>query len=218
MAEALDAIYGEIHITPPGGRGFSRTSAFTSTARSSIAADMAPRLPKTARITPTSLAEPGLPCRRTDCGFFRIMCWTGSSGWCGTTFMTMAAPDVRLPGPAKAPAASPAPLKSWPRSPGRGSRNLSHSIAACGTILAQSRSWATGESWCSDIMVQRRPGYYTSARMYSTRTLNTDGYINGENKKSHHLADGATYIFRTGEEYRDIFPVWDWKRIPGTDL
>ncbi|HET6385207.1 MAG TPA: polysaccharide lyase family 8 super-sandwich domain-containing protein [Armatimonadota bacterium] len=70
--------------------------------------------------------------------------------------------------------------------------------------------------WCSDIMVQRRPGYYTSARMYSTRTLSTDGYINGENKKSHHLADGATYIFRTGEEYRDIFPVWDWKRIPGT--
>jgi chondroitin AC lyase len=72
--------------------------------------------------------------------------------------------------------------------------------------------------WCSDYMVHERPGYFTSARMYSARTLNTDGFINGENKKSHHLADGATYIFLTGREYREIFPVWDWRRIPGTTI
>ncbi|MBV9866972.1 MAG: polysaccharide lyase 8 family protein [Abitibacteriaceae bacterium] len=70
--------------------------------------------------------------------------------------------------------------------------------------------------WKSDFMVQHRPGYYTSARMFSTRTLNTDGYINSEGKKSHHLADGTTYIFRSGDEYKDIFPVWDWQRVPGT--
>jgi chondroitin AC lyase len=72
--------------------------------------------------------------------------------------------------------------------------------------------------WKSDYMAQQRPGYMFSTRMYSTRTLNTDGFINGENKKSHHLADGATFIARTGREYFDIAPVWDWLRIPGTTI
>jgi len=70
--------------------------------------------------------------------------------------------------------------------------------------------------WKSDYMSHSRAGYLTSVRMYSERTLNTDGYTNGENKKSHHLADGATYIYRTGDEYKDIFPVWEWHRVPGT--
>ncbi|MDF2441096.1 MAG: chondroitin lyase, partial [Abditibacteriota bacterium] len=69
--------------------------------------------------------------------------------------------------------------------------------------------------WMSDFMTHHRPGYYTSARMFSTRTFNTDGYINSEGKKSHHVADGVTYIFRRGDEYKDIFPVWDWRRVPG---
>lgn len=70
--------------------------------------------------------------------------------------------------------------------------------------------------WKSDFMVHHRPGFYASARMFSRRTLNTDGYINGENRRSHHLADGCMYLMRTGEEYRDIFPAWDWRRVPGT--
>ncbi|MCY2952839.1 MAG: polysaccharide lyase 8 family protein [Planctomycetota bacterium] len=70
--------------------------------------------------------------------------------------------------------------------------------------------------WKSDYMVHRRADYVASVRMYSDRLLNTDGYINGENKKSHHLADGATLIYLNGLEYADIFPVWDWLRIPGT--
>lgn len=70
--------------------------------------------------------------------------------------------------------------------------------------------------WRSDYMSHRRGNWFTSIRMYSDRLLNTDGFINGENKKSHHLADGATMIYVNGEEYRDIFPVWDWLRIPGT--
>lgn len=72
--------------------------------------------------------------------------------------------------------------------------------------------------WKSDYMAQHRPGYMFSTRMCSTRTLNTDGYINGENKKSQHLADGATFIARSGREYFDIAPVWDWLRIPGTTI
>ncbi len=72
--------------------------------------------------------------------------------------------------------------------------------------------------WKSDFMVHQRPAYYSSARMFSTRTLNTDGYINSEGKKSHHIADGANFVMRSGEEYRDIFPVWDWRRVPGTTV
>jgi chondroitin AC lyase len=69
--------------------------------------------------------------------------------------------------------------------------------------------------WKSDFMAHHRTGYYTSVRMVSTRTFNTDGFITNEARHSRHLADGVTYIFRTGEEYRDIFPAWDWRRVPG---
>jgi chondroitin AC lyase len=69
--------------------------------------------------------------------------------------------------------------------------------------------------WKSDFMAHHRAGYYTSARMVSSRTFNTDVFITAEARHSRHLADGVTYIFRTGEEYRDIFPAWDWRRVPG---
>jgi chondroitin AC lyase len=65
-------------------------------------------------------------------------------------------------------------------------------------------------------MAHERAGYFTSARMYSTRILNTDALIHEENKQTHHIADGAALLYRTGEEYRDIFPVWNWRRVPGT--
>src|SRR6185295_11065057 len=30
-----------------------------------------------------------------------------------------------------------------------------------------------------------------------------------------HLADGATLFYQSGREYDDIFPVWNWRQIPG---
>ena len=72
--------------------------------------------------------------------------------------------------------------------------------------------------WCSDYMVQRRPDYFASVRMYSTRTANTDALTNDENRKSHHIADGATCLMCRGDEYLDIYPVWDWLGIPGTTV
>jgi len=72
---------------------------------------------------------------------------------------------------------------------------------------------------CSDIMVHHRPRWYMSARMYSIRTRNTDG-LSGcdEGLLSHYVADGATCIMRHGNEYLNIFPVWDWQRVPGTTV
>jgi len=69
--------------------------------------------------------------------------------------------------------------------------------------------------WCSDFMVHRRAGYYTSVKMLSNRMLNNE-LINSEGKKSVHMSDGANLLYVTGGEYFNIFPVWDWTKIPGT--
>ncbi len=69
--------------------------------------------------------------------------------------------------------------------------------------------------WRSDFAVHQRPAFYTSVRMSSRRTVAAE-CCNDEGKQSHHLADGLTYILRDGGEYRDVFPVWDWRRLPGT--
>jgi len=68
--------------------------------------------------------------------------------------------------------------------------------------------------WKCDLMVHRRAEYYASVRMLSPRMLNSE-CTRGEGLRSRHLADGATYFYRDGLEYRNIFPVWDWRRLPG---
>jgi chondroitin AC lyase len=72
--------------------------------------------------------------------------------------------------------------------------------------------------WRSDLMVHHRSQYMSSARMVSRRIANTDQPCNSEGLKSHHIADGCNAIFRTGQEYDGIFPVWDWQMIPGTTV
>ncbi|HBC87969.1 MAG TPA: hypothetical protein DCZ94_13545 [Lentisphaeria bacterium] len=69
--------------------------------------------------------------------------------------------------------------------------------------------------WCSDYMVHRGKDFYVSLKMSSNRVLGMES-INNENLLGRHLADGALYLYRNGEEYKNIFPIWDWKRIPGT--
>jgi chondroitin AC lyase len=69
--------------------------------------------------------------------------------------------------------------------------------------------------WCSDVMAHRRPAFSVSVKMFSTRMLNAENTLN-EGKKAHHLADGAMYLYQSGDEYKDIFPAWDWNKIPGT--
>ena len=68
--------------------------------------------------------------------------------------------------------------------------------------------------WCSDFMAHRRKAFYTSVKMMSTRIRNGE-LVNSEGKKSAHLSDGVNYLYLTGDEYKDIFPVWDWTKLPG---
>jgi hypothetical protein len=69
--------------------------------------------------------------------------------------------------------------------------------------------------WKSDIMTHHGADYYLSAKVASTRTTGTE-MLNGENYKGFNLPLGATNIATNGKEYRNIFPVWDWTKIPGT--
>lgn len=69
--------------------------------------------------------------------------------------------------------------------------------------------------WCSDLMVHHGADYYLSVKIPSTRTVGTE-QLNRENLKGFNLPLGATNILTSGEEYRGIFPFWDWTKIPGT--
>jgi chondroitin AC lyase len=66
----------------------------------------------------------------------------------------------------------------------------------------------------SDYTLYTSPEYTFDVRMVSTRTYRNENG-NDENLKGYFLSDGATCIAVDGDEYVDIFPVWDWAKIPG---
>ena len=66
----------------------------------------------------------------------------------------------------------------------------------------------------SDMTILRTNNWMFSVRMSSNRCIGTE-YVNEDNRIGYYLGDGATYYYLTGEEYFDIFPYWDWRRIPG---
>lgn len=68
--------------------------------------------------------------------------------------------------------------------------------------------------WRSDYAVQRTPRWFASARMHSDRTLGFE-MTNRENLQGIYSADGVLMVMVDGNEYEDIYPVWDWKRLPG---
>jgi chondroitin AC lyase len=69
--------------------------------------------------------------------------------------------------------------------------------------------------WRSDIQIQRNPEYYFSVKMSSNRVIGSES-CNSENLQGYYLGDGASYLYQTGKEYKNIFPYWDWKKVPGT--
>ncbi|WP_217603345.1 polysaccharide lyase family 8 super-sandwich domain-containing protein [Chitinophaga sp. GbtcB8] len=71
--------------------------------------------------------------------------------------------------------------------------------------------------WTGDYTLHNRPAYTFSVRGVSSRTYRTES-INGENLLGKFLADGATDIRVNGNEYYNIFPVWDWNKVPGVTM
>ncbi|PHN05280.1 polysaccharide lyase family 8 super-sandwich domain-containing protein [Flavilitoribacter nigricans] len=72
--------------------------------------------------------------------------------------------------------------------------------------------------WQTEHFVFQRPNFYTTVRMYSTRNRNMEEPYNGPGKTTHHRADGTNYLMLKGDEYHDIWPVYDWQRISGTTI
>jgi chondroitin AC lyase len=72
--------------------------------------------------------------------------------------------------------------------------------------------------WHSEYFTHQRPGWFSSVRMHSKRQSNMEQPHNEEGLFNHHFGDGSNFITISGKEYLDIFPVWDWQKIPGTTI
>ncbi|WP_052132376.1 polysaccharide lyase family 8 super-sandwich domain-containing protein [Vibrio variabilis] len=68
--------------------------------------------------------------------------------------------------------------------------------------------------WRSDYSVKASDGHMFSIGMNSQRTEAAEAG-NGENLKGFWLSFGSTFLMQRGNEYYNIFPVWDWKLVPG---
>jgi len=90
-------------------------------------------------------------------------------------------------------------------------------VAAFCDELNKSENGLTGNKhfWHSDYMTHRRAGWMLSVKMLSSR-MQSGEVGDGEGLRSHLLSDGVTYLYTgDGLAYHNIFPVWDWKRLPG---
>ena len=90
-------------------------------------------------------------------------------------------------------------------------------VASAGSAVPASALSGNRNFWKSDHIVHHRPEFSISLKTSSTRTLQPETG-NGEGLKNLHLGDGVTLIQRTGNEYDEIMPAWDWRRLPGTTI
>jgi chondroitin AC lyase len=98
-------------------------------------------------------------------------------------------------------------------------RPEAEAAAAADPAAVRSRVTGNRHFWRSDLMTQHRPAYCLSVRLASARLLNADGaHCGGEGRLCHHMADGVALVMRDGDEYRDLFPAWNWRQIPGTTV
>ncbi|WP_372775688.1 polysaccharide lyase family 8 super-sandwich domain-containing protein [Mangrovibacterium sp.] len=67
----------------------------------------------------------------------------------------------------------------------------------------------------SDYSLYRTDEFFSAVRMSSQRVIGAEAG-NGENQLGYHLGDGTNLIYRRGDEYHEIYPVWNWKKLPGT--
>lgn len=82
-------------------------------------------------------------------------------------------------------------------------------------IAGNKNSWVGNRYfWCSDMAAQRTENWMATLKMSSSRVIGSE-IVNAENLMGHYLGDGVLCVYRDGKEYRDIFPVWDWTKLPG---
>lgn len=67
----------------------------------------------------------------------------------------------------------------------------------------------------SDYTIHRTPHWMATLKMSSSRVIGSE-LINEDNLKGKYMGDGTTFYYVTGREYDNIFPLWQWDRLPGT--
>lgn len=72
----------------------------------------------------------------------------------------------------------------------------------------------TRHFWKSDLLIHQSPRYFGSVKMNSVRTCGSESG-NGEGLTNYLLLFGCNLLMQRGDEYRNIYPVWDWRRLPG---
>ncbi|HEX8173370.1 MAG TPA: polysaccharide lyase family 8 super-sandwich domain-containing protein [Thermoanaerobaculia bacterium] len=97
-------------------------------------------------------------------------------------------------------------------------------LAGLAAIIESARTtaaWPSGHRhyFASDYTVHRRPDWYASIKMFSTRTKSGEK-TNDENRLGSRQSDGRFYLVLRGDEYfgRDVWPALDWTRLPGTTV
>lgn len=97
-------------------------------------------------------------------------------------------------------------------------------LAALAAKIEASRfpaAWPSGHRhyYASDYTVHRRDSWFASVKMFSTRTKSGEK-TNEENILGARQSDGRFYLVLKGDEYfgRDIWPAFDWTRLPGTTV
>jgi chondroitin AC lyase len=97
-------------------------------------------------------------------------------------------------------------------------------LAGAAALVESARynaAWPSGHRhyFASDYAVHRRNGWFSSVKMFSTRTKSGEK-TNEENLLGSRQSDGRFYLVLKGDEYfgRDIFPALDWTRLPGTTV
>ncbi|MBR4756337.1 MAG: hypothetical protein IK076_05280 [Bacteroidales bacterium] len=94
---------------------------------------------------------------------------------------------------------------------------LEEIVASCDGDHSHTPSFAKF-FWQTEHFVFQRPGFYTSVRMFSSRNMNMEMPYNGEGLTNHYRADGTNYLSVWGDEYSDIAPVYDFRKIPGATI
>ncbi len=72
--------------------------------------------------------------------------------------------------------------------------------------------------WQTEHLAFQRPDFYTSVRMFSTRNRNMELAHSSEGIFNHHRGDGTNHLAVRGDEYLNIWPAYDWQKIPGTTV
>jgi len=68
--------------------------------------------------------------------------------------------------------------------------------------------------WNIDYLIQRRPGYFVSAKMISTRSRGLERGL--ENRSYYYLGDGALFVRVHSDAFNNLQNYYNWHSIPGT--